>query len=145
MLSGKCFATFYVFSFPLGVYVGTLNLIASILGPFIFTLFTERKVYLSKRVDYFQEVVCGLPKPTINTKRRYKLQKIKAKQLTDSKLIENRNITVAQSFTFTHKYRNVCLGGSTRFPVAGQSFYDGFSINYPLQQDKTLIALHIYS
>ena len=38
---------------------------------------------------------------------------------------------------------NTSLGGTTRFPVAGQSFYDGYSINYPLQQDKTLIALHI--
>ena len=26
---GKCFVVFYVFSFPSGVYVGTLNLIAS--------------------------------------------------------------------------------------------------------------------
>ena len=39
----------------------------------------------------------------------------------------------------------ICLGGTTQFPMAGQSFYDGYSINYPLQQDKTLIALHIYS
>ena len=29
---GKCFVVFYVFSFPAGVYVGTLNLIASIPG-----------------------------------------------------------------------------------------------------------------
>ena len=33
VLSEKCFVMFYVFSFPPGVYVGTLNLIASIPGP----------------------------------------------------------------------------------------------------------------
>ena len=38
MLSEKCFVVFYVFSFPPGVYVGTLNLIASIPGPSILTL-----------------------------------------------------------------------------------------------------------
>ena len=38
LLSEKCFVVFYVFYFPLGVYVGTLNLIASIPGPSIFTL-----------------------------------------------------------------------------------------------------------
>ena len=36
---GKCFVVFYVFSFPPAVYVGTLNLIASIPGPSILTLF----------------------------------------------------------------------------------------------------------
>ena len=36
---GKCFV-FYVFSFPPAVYVGTLNLIASIPGPSILTLQT---------------------------------------------------------------------------------------------------------
>ena len=35
------------FSFPPGVYVGTLNLIASIPGPSILTLF-----YLKKEIDY---------------------------------------------------------------------------------------------
>ena len=35
---GKCFAVLYVFSFPPGVYVGTLHLIASIPGPSILTL-----------------------------------------------------------------------------------------------------------
>ena len=35
---GKCFVVFYVFSFPSAVYVGTLNLIASIPGPSILTL-----------------------------------------------------------------------------------------------------------
>ena len=35
MLSEKCFDLFYVFSFPAGVYVGTLNLIASIPDPSI--------------------------------------------------------------------------------------------------------------
>ena len=34
---GKCFVVFYVFSIPPGVYVGTLNLIASIPGPSILT------------------------------------------------------------------------------------------------------------
>ena len=34
---GKCFVVFYVFSFPPTVYVGTLNLIASIPGPSILT------------------------------------------------------------------------------------------------------------
>ena len=34
---GKCFVVFYVFSFPAGVYVGTLNLIESIPGPSILT------------------------------------------------------------------------------------------------------------
>ena len=43
------------------------------------------------------------------------------------------------------KLLHVVNGGTTRFPMAGQSFYDGYSINYPMQQDKTLIALHIYS
>ena len=38
MLSGKCFVMFYIFSFPPGVYDGTSNLIASILGPSILTL-----------------------------------------------------------------------------------------------------------
>ena len=33
----KCFVVFYVFSFPPGVHVGTLNLIASIPGPSIHT------------------------------------------------------------------------------------------------------------
>ena len=32
LFTSKCFAVFYVFSFPPGVYVGTLNLIASIHG-----------------------------------------------------------------------------------------------------------------
>ena len=36
---GKCFVVFYVFSFPPAVYVGTLNLIASIPGPSILTLY----------------------------------------------------------------------------------------------------------
>ena len=35
VLSEKCFDVFYVFSFPPGVYVGTLNLIALIPGPSI--------------------------------------------------------------------------------------------------------------
>ena len=35
---GKCFVVFYVFSFPPAVYVGTLNLIASIPGPSLLTL-----------------------------------------------------------------------------------------------------------
>ena len=38
VLSEKCFVVFYVFSFPPGVYVRTLNLIASIPGPYILTL-----------------------------------------------------------------------------------------------------------
>ena len=33
VLSEKCFVVFYVFSFPAGVYVGTLNLIALIPDP----------------------------------------------------------------------------------------------------------------
>ena len=33
----KCFVVFYVFSFPSGVYVGTLNLIASMPGPSFLT------------------------------------------------------------------------------------------------------------
>ena len=37
MLLEKCFVVFYVFSFPRGVYVGTLNLIASIPCPPILT------------------------------------------------------------------------------------------------------------
>ena len=36
---GKCFEMFYVFSFPPGVYVGTLNLIASIPGLSILILY----------------------------------------------------------------------------------------------------------
>ena len=39
VLSGKCFVVFYIFSLPAGVYVGTLNLIASIPDPSILTLF----------------------------------------------------------------------------------------------------------
>ena len=35
---GKCFVVFYVFSFPPGVFVGTLNLIASMPDPSILTL-----------------------------------------------------------------------------------------------------------
>ena len=38
VLSKKCFVVFYVFFFPPGVYVGTLNLIASIPGPSILAL-----------------------------------------------------------------------------------------------------------
>ena len=53
-----------------------------------------------------------------------------------NKAIEDGNQTCSPPFL---------LGGTTRFPMAGQSFYYGYSINYPLQQDKTLIALHIYS
>ena len=37
VLSGKCFVVFYVFSLQPGVYVGTLNLVASIPGPSILT------------------------------------------------------------------------------------------------------------
>ena len=37
VLSEKGFVVFYVFSFPPSVYVGTLNLIASIPGPSILT------------------------------------------------------------------------------------------------------------
>ena len=43
MLSEKCFVVFYVFSFPVGVYVGTLNLIASIPDPSILTFWSGRK------------------------------------------------------------------------------------------------------
>ena len=39
MLSGKCFVVFDVFSFPAGVYIGTLNLIASIPDPSILTFY----------------------------------------------------------------------------------------------------------
>ena len=53
---------FNVFSFPPGVYVGTLKLIASIPDPSILTLYTERKIYSTQRADDFQEVVCELPK-----------------------------------------------------------------------------------
>ena len=46
-------------------------------------------------------------------------------------------------------YRPISLlstnGGSTRFPMTGRSFYEGYSINCPLKQDTTLITLHIYS
>ena len=38
----KCFVMFYVFCFPPGVYVGTLNLIASIPGPSILTFIQYR-------------------------------------------------------------------------------------------------------
>ena len=34
----ECFGLFYVFSFPAGVYVGTLNLIAATPDPSILTL-----------------------------------------------------------------------------------------------------------
>ena len=34
---GKCFVVFYVFTFPPAVYVGTLNLIASIPDPSVLT------------------------------------------------------------------------------------------------------------
>ena len=47
VLSEKCFVMFYVFSFPPGVYVGTLNLIASNPGPSVLTLHTKR-VFLPK-------------------------------------------------------------------------------------------------
>ena len=40
VLSEKCFVMCYVFSYPPGVHVGTLNLIASIPGPSILTLKT---------------------------------------------------------------------------------------------------------
>ena len=38
VLSEKCFVTFYEFSFPPGVYVGTLNVTAPIPGPTFLTL-----------------------------------------------------------------------------------------------------------
>ena len=43
VLSEKCFVVIYVFSFPTGVYVGTLNLIASIPGP---SILTSLKLYM---------------------------------------------------------------------------------------------------
>ena len=50
----KCFVVFYVFSFPAGVYAGTLNLIASIPDPSILTLLSgdtrqARHFYLAKQ------------------------------------------------------------------------------------------------
>ena len=42
---GGCFVVLYVFSFPPAVYVGTLNLIASIPGPSFLTLI---KIYSGK-------------------------------------------------------------------------------------------------
>ena len=41
MLSEKCFVVFYVFSFPPGVCVGTLNSIASIPRPSILTFHND--------------------------------------------------------------------------------------------------------
>ena len=41
---GKCFVVFYVFSFPPAVYVGTLNLIASIPGPSILTFLYQENM-----------------------------------------------------------------------------------------------------
>ena len=38
VLSEKCFVVFYVFSFPAGVYFGTLNLCASIPDPSVLAL-----------------------------------------------------------------------------------------------------------
>ena len=53
---GKCFVVFYVFSFPPAVYVGTLNLIASIPGPSVLILF-----YMGKSENYgFFENYCSL-------------------------------------------------------------------------------------
>ena len=46
MLSEKCFVVFYVFSFPAGVYVGTLNLIVSIPDPCILTLYFWANFYV---------------------------------------------------------------------------------------------------
>ena len=48
---GKYFVVFYVFSFPRGVHVGTLNLIASIPDPSILTLF-----YIITSVPKWDEV-----------------------------------------------------------------------------------------
>ena len=55
MLLEKCFVVYYVFSFPSGVYVGTLNLIASIPGPSIFTLFIMDNVNLKISVFRFAQ------------------------------------------------------------------------------------------
>ena len=57
MLSEKCFVMFYVFSFPSGVYVGTLNLIALIPGPFILTLSKVCSLLLNQYVHFQAEQV----------------------------------------------------------------------------------------
>ena len=57
----KGFVVFYVFSFPPGVYVGTLNLIESIPGPFILTFYDGPgvKLYILVGWDWsFLSVAC---------------------------------------------------------------------------------------
>ena len=44
VIGKKCFVMFYVFCLPPGVYVGTLNLIASIPGSSVLTLLYESVV-----------------------------------------------------------------------------------------------------
>ena len=51
MLSEKCFIVFYLFSVPDGVYVGTLNLMASIPDPSILTLYYYNFKIFNKVVD----------------------------------------------------------------------------------------------
>ena len=46
-LTEKCFVM-YLFFFPPGVYVETLNLIASIPGPYILTIYFAYKQMLSR-------------------------------------------------------------------------------------------------
>ena len=53
VLSKKWFVVFYVFSFPPVVYVGTLNIIASIPGPSILTLSKARPA--STNLDKYDE------------------------------------------------------------------------------------------
>ena len=57
VLSEKYFVVFYVFSFPAGVYVGTLNLIAPIPDPSILTF------YMIMSFDSYDESHQYLAKP----------------------------------------------------------------------------------
>ena len=55
VLSEKCFVVFYVFSFPAGVYVGTLK-IASIPDPSILTFLTLQAA-LVMILTYFRNMI----------------------------------------------------------------------------------------
>ena len=54
----KCFAMFYVFSFLPGVYVGTLNLIASIPGSSVLTFLdiTIARLFVSE-TEIFEKTI----------------------------------------------------------------------------------------
>ena len=67
----KCFVLFYVFSLSPGVYVGTLNLIASIPGPEVIKLFS-----ISAQLSMKFQLLINVEIIKISEKFRFKTQKL---------------------------------------------------------------------